>query len=97
MNRALIANADLSFEITPDLPPEQDSNTTLLLTDTEKLLRQRREMLGIEQEEEPRKPPPPVKTRTSPRIARKLRFSKHPVSAVVGAAAAAVEEDMDTS
>lgn len=76
LNRALIANVDLTFEMRPDLQP--DSDTATLLSDTDKLLAQRRANLGI-QEEQPQATNTKkthVRTRSSPRIARKLRFSK---------------------
>jgi hypothetical protein len=75
-----MANADLSFDMAPDLQPDADS--AVLLSNTDKLLEQRRADLGMEQQPQKKAL---VKKRTSPRIARKLRFSKH------------VSEDMDTS
>jgi hypothetical protein len=71
MNRALTSNADLSFDLTPDLSP--DTETSLLLSSTDHLLDLRRKNLGIGTEEKKKQT---VKTRSSPRIARKLRFSK---------------------
>ena len=71
MNRALTSNADFSFEMRPDLTP--DTETSALLESTEQLLELRRKNLGIEIEEKKQEE---AKTRISPRIARKLRFSK---------------------
>ena len=71
MNRALTSNADLSFEMTPDLVP--DTETSALLDSTDQLLELRRQNLGIGIVEKKKQT---VKTRSSPRIARKLRFSK---------------------
>jgi hypothetical protein len=68
MVRALHSNAELSFEMTPDLTPDID--TAAILDDTEQLLEIRRG--NIAQEE--KSLPPTI--RSSPRIARKLRFSK---------------------
>jgi hypothetical protein len=79
MNRALQSNAELSFEMTPDLTP--DAETAAIMDDTEQLLQIRRG--NIAQEE---KKKVTIKTRSSPRIARKLRFSKD-----------VHIEDMDTS
>jgi len=71
MNRALTSNADLSFDLAPDLTP--DTETSLLLSSTDHLLELRRKNLGIGIEEKKKQA---MKTRSSPRIARKLRFSK---------------------
>ena len=71
MNRALTSNADLSFEMTPALVP--DTETSALLDSTDQLLELRRQNLGIGFEEKKKQA---IKTRSSPRIARKLRFSK---------------------
>jgi hypothetical protein len=57
--------------MTPDLVP--DTETSALLDSTEQLLELRRQNLGIGIEEKKKQA---VKTRSSPRIARKLRFSK---------------------
>ena len=69
MNRALTTNAELSFEMTQELA--LDAETTALLDDTEQLLEIRR---GNMNQQEKKKAP--IKTRSSPRIARKLRFQK---------------------
>jgi hypothetical protein len=69
MNRALQSNAELSFEMTPDLTP--DADTAAIMDDTEHLLQIRRG--NIAQEE---KKKVTMKKRSSPRIARKLQFSK---------------------
>jgi hypothetical protein len=79
MTRALSANTDISFELTPDLLP--DPTTAEILDDTEQLLQIRRANMSAEEKKKAA-----MKTRTSPRITRKLRFSKD----------VAVEE-MDTS
>jgi hypothetical protein len=69
MVRALHSNAELSFEMTPDLAP--DNETSAILSDTEQLLEIRRGNIAFEE-----KGRQPIKIRSSPRIARKLRFSK---------------------
>jgi hypothetical protein len=68
MNRALLTNAEMSFEMTPDLCP--DNKTAEILEDTGQLLQERRVKLGLQSPI-----PLPLKKRTSPRT-RKLRFSK---------------------
>ena len=80
MSRALSANAEISFELTPEL--SLDPETTEILDDTERLLQIRRTHLSMEQE----KKKGAMKTRNSPRLTRKLRFSKD-----------VAVEDMDTS
>jgi hypothetical protein len=69
MVRALHSNAEISFEITPDLAPNNE--TSAILSDTEQLLNIRRGNIALEE-----KGRQPIKIRSSPRIARKLRFSK---------------------
>jgi len=70
MNRALAANAELSFDMTPDLAPDHD--TDAILDDTDRLLEIRRGNMNLNVEQKT----VPIKTRSSPRIARKLRFTK---------------------
>jgi hypothetical protein len=69
MNRALAANVELSFEMTPDLT--LNATAAEILNDTEQLLDVRRR--NIIQDE---KKKASNKARSSERIARKLRFSK---------------------
>ena len=83
MSRALTSNAELSFEMTEDL--SLDNETNAILEDTEQLLEIRRGNITIQEQ---KKNKVPVKARSSPRIARKLRFSKD---------VSAVDEDMDTN
>jgi len=85
MTRALSTNAELSFEMTPELA--LDAKTTALLDDTEQLLEIRRG--NMHNHDERRKAP--IKTRVSPRIARKLRFQNDFTVDEEG------EEDMDTN
>jgi len=72
MNRALSANAELSFEITPDL--SFDPETSAILDDTEKLLQIRKANINFHEEE---KKKGGKAVRSSPRIARKLRFQQN--------------------
>jgi hypothetical protein len=89
MNRALTSNAELTFEMTHDIGLDTKSNT--ILDDTEQLLEIRR---GNISQQEMKKAFAPIKSRASPRIARKLRFSKDvPVQEVEEEE----EEDMDTN
>jgi hypothetical protein len=84
MTRALLANSELSFEMTPDL--SLDNETNALLEDTDQLLEIRKRNISM-QEGVKKKGGPSTTTgglRTSPRIARKLRFSEE-------------AEDMDTN
>lgn len=68
MSRALTTNAELSFEMNQELA--LDDEATALIDDTEQLLKIRR---GNMNQQEKRKAP---KSRSSPRIARKLRFQR---------------------
>jgi hypothetical protein len=67
MSRALVANAELSFEMTPTI--SLDAETNAILEDTEQLLEIRRGHIIQETK-------PPSKSRSSPRIARKFRFQQ---------------------
>jgi hypothetical protein len=78
MTRALTSNAEMSFEMIPDLT--LDAETNAILDDTEQLLEIRRANMNQDEKKVSNK------TRSSSRLARKLRFSKD-VSV----------EDMDTS
>jgi hypothetical protein len=77
MTKALSANAEISFELTPELA--LDPETSDALDDTERLLQIRRTNLIDEKKIS-------TKTRSSPRLNRKLRFSKD-----------VTVEEMDTS
>ena len=87
MSRALSTNAELSFEMTHELA--LDAETTALLDDTEQLLEIRR---GNVHNQDERRRKAPIKTRSSPRIARKLRFQRDFTVEEEGE-----EEDMDTN
>ena len=80
MSRALASNAELSFEMTPDLGLNAEIKG--IPDDTEQLLEIRRGNINQEGKKKG-----PVKSRSSPRIARKLRFSKD----------VPVEEGMDSN
>ena len=86
MTRALLANSELSFEMTPDLA--LDAETNALLEDADQLLELRKQNLAV-QEGRRKKVAGGTGTRTSPRIARKLRFSDEEEEPE--------EEDMDTN
>ena len=79
MVRALHSNAELSFEMTPD--HAVDADVAAVLDDTVQLLEVRKGNIAREELTKV-----PIKTRSSPRIARKLRFSKD-----------VHEDDMDTT
>lgn len=79
MSRALASNAELSFEMTPDLG--LNAETKGIPDDIEQLLEIRRGNINQEGKKKG------VNSRSSPRIARKLRFSKD----------VPVEEGMDTN
>lgn len=83
MTRALNSNSEISFEMTHNL--QSDPDTKDILEDTEQLLEIRRGNISLQQQQQKKKP---IKTRSSPRIARKLRFQKD---------VSTVEEDMDTT
>lgn len=80
MTRVLATNAEISFEMTSTLTLEPDSEG--ILDDTEQLLEIRRANMNPEESKKA-----PIKIRSSPRISRKLRFSKDAPS----------EDDMDTT
>jgi len=84
MTRALLANSELSFEMTPDLT--LDAETNALLEDTDQLLEVRKQNLAVQDGKKKKVGVGGVGVRTSPRIARKLRFSEEEE-----------EEDMDTN
>lgn len=67
MTRALLANSELSFEMSPDLT--LDAETNALLEDTDQLLEVRKQNLAVQEGKKK------VVIRTS-RLARKLRFSE---------------------
>ena len=69
MSRALTTNAELSFEMNHELV--LDAETTALIDDTEQLLEIRRGNMNQQVKKKA-----PIKSRSSPRIARKLRFQK---------------------
>jgi hypothetical protein len=68
MTRALLANSELSFEMTPELT--LDAETNALLEDTDQLLEVRKQNLAVKEGKKKKV------VRASPRIARKLRFSE---------------------
>ena len=70
MTRALATNAELTFEMKHELDVDAETNATL--DDPEQLVEIRRDNIL----EEKKKQVVPMKTRLSPRIARKLRFQK---------------------
>jgi len=69
MSRALVTNAELSFEMNHELALDVD--TTALVDDTEQLLEIRRGNVNKQGKKKA-----PIKSRSSPRISRKLRFQK---------------------
>ena len=73
MNRALLSNSELSFELTPDLTV--DAETNALLEDADQLLEVRRHNLAVEEG----KKKVGVGVRMSHSITRKLRFSEEEV------------------
>ena len=78
MTRALESNVEISFEGTPDLALDLETNE--ILNDTDRLLELRRANINPEEKKKT------IKTRSSSRLIRKLRFSKD-----------IAVEDMDTS
>jgi hypothetical protein len=78
MNRALTSNAEFSFEMNPDLTFDAETNS--MLDDTDLLLEIRKG--NVSQDNKKKND---GKTKSSPRITRKLRFLDN------------VVEDMDTN